>query len=247
MNSALPGKIAVVTGAASGIGRATALLLAGQGADVIAMDVGEAANNAVAAEITAQGRSCTAVSLDVAQSASVDNAIKHVVATKGRIDVLVHCAGICPRQTILDMTDEEWRRVLSVNLDGTFYLTRAVGRVMADQRAGTMILITSDRGTYGSADYAHYAASKGGMLALTKSLAIALGPYGVTVNGLNPGFTDTPLARAAFTDADWLKRRGHDPLGRSSMPEDIAQTVLFLAATGGSYMTGQIVTTRMRF
>lgn len=247
MSSALSGKIAVVTGAASGIGRASAILLAGHSAHVVAMDLANEANGAVAAEIAARGGSCTAQSIDVAQSASVDSAVQNVVASKGRVDILVHCAGICPRRTILEMSDDEWRQVLAVNLDGTFFLTRAIGRIMADQRAGTMILLTSDRGTYGSADYAHYAASKGGMLALTKSLAIALGPYGVTVNGLNPGFTDTPLARAAFTDDDWKKRRGNDPLGRSSMPEDIAQTVLFLAATGGAYMTGQIVTTRMRF
>lgn len=247
MKPVLSGKVAVVTGGASGIGRACALLLAEQGARVVIFDLNGQATDDVASAIASRGGECSARAVDVSQSAAVDSAIKGVVGSHKRIDILVHCAGICPRRTILDMTDAEWRQVLAVNLDGTFFVTRSVGRLMADQRSGTMILLTSDRGTYGSADYAHYAASKGGMLALTKSLAIALGPHGVTVNGLNPGFTDTPLARAAFTDEDWTRRLGHDPLGRSSTPEDIAQTVLFLAAAGGHYMTGQIVTTRMRF
>ncbi len=243
----LSGKVAVVTGGASGIGRASALLLAEHGAHVVILDLDHRAASDVASTIATGGGEGSARAVDVSQSAAVDGAIKDIVAARQRIDILVHCAGICPRRAILEMSDAEWRQVLAVNLDGTFFVTRSVGKVMADQRSGTMILLTSDRGTYGSADYPHYAASKGGMLALTKSLAIALGPHGVTVNGLNPGFTDTPLARAAFTDADWTRRLGHDPLARSSMPEDIAQTVLFLAATGGSYMTGQIVTTRMRF
>jgi len=142
------------------------------------------------------------------------------------------------------MSDEEWRDVLRINLDGTFFVTRDVGRIMAAQRSGTMILITSDRGVYGSVDYAHYAASKGGMIALTKSLALALGKYGVTVNAINPGITDTPLARAAVTA--WEEKRALDVLGSYSEPEDIAETILFLAGTAGRYTTGQIIGTRMR-
>src|SRR5690606_7948263 len=125
-------------------------------------------------------------------------------------------------------SDEQWRETLRINLDGTFFLTRDVGRAMAEQGAGTMILLTSDRGVYGSVDYAHYAASKGGMIALTKSLALALGKYGVTVNGLNPGMTDTPLARGANPQS-WDSKVAADVLGKASMPEEIAQTILFLA------------------
>ena len=109
-----------------------------------------------------------------------------------------------------------------------------------------MILLTSDRGLYGSADYAHYAASKGAMIALTKSLAIALGRDGVTVNGLNPGMTDTPLARGAITPESWRAKESYDVMGSHSIPEDIAEIVLFLAGTAGRFMTGQIVATRMR-
>jgi len=136
--------------------------------------------------------------------------------------------------------------VLRINLDGTFFVARAVGRVMRQQKSGTMILLTSDRGQNGAADYAHYAASKGGMIALAKSLAIALGPHGVTVNCLNPGMTDTPLARGAIPDASWAAKQGVDVLGTHSKPEQIAEMVLFLAGTAGDFMTGQIVATRMR-
>jgi len=238
---------ALVTGAASGIGAACALLLAQEGFRVAVADRDAAGAGAVTRQIQSAGGTALAIAVDVADSSACDRMVDAVVAAWGRLDVLVHAAGICPRQPLLEMTDEEWRGVLSVNLDGSFYTTRAAARVMRGQRSGTMVMLTSDRGTYGSADYAHYAASKGGMMALTKSLAIALGPHNVTVNGLNPGFTDTPLARAAFTDADWVKRHASDPLGRHSEPGEIAQTVLFLARTGGKYMTGQIVTTRMRY
>jgi 3-oxoacyl-[acyl-carrier protein] reductase len=161
------------------------------------------------------------------------------------VDVLVHAAGICPRQPILEMSDEDWREVLRVNLDGSFYVTRDVGRVMAAQKSGTMILVTSDRGIHGSIDYAHYAASKGGMIALIKSLALALGRYGVTVNGVNPGITDTPLARAAVVQ--WQEKMALDVLGSYSEPGEIAEMVAFLAGTAGSFMTGQILGTRMRY
>ena len=134
----------------------------------------------------------------------------------------------------------------AINLDGTFYVTRSVARAMMAQRSGTMILLTSDRGINGSADYAHYAASKGGMIALMKSLAIALGPHGVTVNGLNPGMTDTPLARGAITDEAWRAKMAVDVLGSYTRPEQVAEIALFLAGTAGGFMTGQPVATRMR-
>lgn len=240
-------KVALVTGGASGIGRASALLLAQNGAHLVVADRDLAGAEATARQIGAQGGRALAFPLDVARPDSVRQAIERTLSAFRQIDILVHCAGVCPRRTVLEMSNEEWREVIGINLDGSFYLARDVGRVMAERGAGTMILLTSDRGVYGSADYAHYAASKGGLIALTKSFAIALGPRGVTVNAINPGFTDTPMARAAFTNADWDKRHAFDPLGRHSEPEEIAQTVLFLAGTGGGYMTGQIVTTRMRF
>ena len=163
----------------------------------------------------------------------------------GRVDVLLHAAGICPRKPLLEMSDDEWRQVLRVNLDGSFYVTRDVGRVMAAQKSGTMILVTSDRGVHGSIDYAHYAASKGGMIALTKSLALTLGKHGVTVNGINPGLSDTPMGRAAAVQ--WQEKMALDVLGKASQPGEIADLVLFLAGTAGAFMTGQIVSVRTRY
>ena len=225
--AALKGKVAIVTGSSSGIGRASAQLLAANGARVVAADV--------------NGEPRT----DVGDPADVRRLVEGTVAQHGRVDILVHAAGICPRKPFLEMTDEDWRAVLRVNLDGTFYVTREVARVMAKQRSGTMILITSDRGVHGSIDYAHYAASKGGMLALAKSLALTLGKYGVTVNSINPGLTDTPLARAA--NPQWQDKLDLDVLGKASEPREIAEMVLFLAGTGGAFMTGPVVSARMRY
>ena len=238
-------KVAIVTGGASGIGRAAALALAANGARVVVSDRNAGGAREVRAAIAAKGGSSIDVATDVADSAQTRALVERTAREYGRIDVLVHAAGICPRRPFLEMSDEDWRDVLRVNLDGTFYVTRDVGRVMAAQRGGTMILITSDRGLYGSIEYAHYAASKGGMIALMKSLALTMGKHGVTVNGVNPGLTDTPLARAA--NPQWEEKTALDVLGGHSQPEEIAEIVLFLAGTAGAFMTGQTVTTRMRY
>jgi len=239
------GKVALVTGGASGMCRAGAVLMARNGARVVVADRDAAGARAVRNEIEAAGGSALDLCVDVGDPQAVAGMVARTVAAFGRIDVLVHGAGICPRKPLLEMTDDEWRAVLRVNLDGSFFVCRDVGRVMAGQGAGTMILVASDRGVNGSIDYAHYAASKGGMIALTKSLALALGKHGVTVNALNPGITDTPLARAAVTE--WDQKMKLDVLGTCSRPEEIAETMLFLAGTGGGYMTGQLIGTRMRY
>jgi NAD(P)-dependent dehydrogenase (short-subunit alcohol dehydrogenase family) len=239
-------KVVIVTGAASGIGRAAALLLARNGANVVVADRNAEGARSVQQEIAAAGGGAIDHAFDNADSKDVRGLVERTMAEFKHIDVLLHSAGICPRKPIFDMSDDEWRQVLSVNLDGAFYITRDVGRIMIEQKSGTMILLTSDRGLYGAVDCAHYAASKGGMIALTKSLAIALGQHGVTVNGLNPGMTDTPLGRAAQTEETWNAKSGYDVLGTYSRPEDIAEIALFLAGTASRFMTGQIVTTRMR-
>ncbi len=238
-------KVAIVTGGASGIGRACAALLGRNGAQVIVADRDQEPARATCEEIRNHGGSAIDIACDVSDSKAVSRLIGHTKATFGRIDVLVHAAGICPRKPFLEMTDEDWRNVLHVNLDGTFYVTRDVARVMSVQRAGTMILITSDRGVHGSIDYAHYAAAKGGMIALTKSLALTMGKFGVTVNAVNPGLTDTPLGRAA--NPAWQEKMAIDVLGKVSEPADVAEMVLFLAGKGGGFMTGQIVGARMRY
>ena len=238
-------KIAIVTGGASGIGRSASVLLARNGATVIVADREAVQARALREEIVQAGDSAIDIACDVSDAKAVARMVEHTKTTFGRIDVLVHGAGICPRKPFLEMTDEDWRAVLSVNLDGTFYVTRDVARVMSTQRSGTMILITSDRGVHGSIDYAHYAASKGGMIALTKSLALTMGKFGVTVNAVNPGLTDTPLGRAA--NPQWQEKMAIDVLGKASAPNEIAAMILFLAGTGAAFMTGQIVSARMRY
>lgn len=243
----IEGHVALVTGSGSGIGRATALTLARQGALVALADRNLTAVKEVRDDITKFGREALALRVDVAEPRSVQEMVDQTLTAFGQVDVLVNCAGISPRQWVLEMSDDEWHQVLGVNLDGTFYVTRAVARPMVERGSGTMILIASDRGLYGLDGGSHYSASKAGVIAYTKSLALELGPRGITVNAINPGTTDTPLARGALSEEEWQQRWGQDPMGRLSSPEDIAEIVLFLAHAGGKFMTGQLITTRMRF
>jgi NAD(P)-dependent dehydrogenase (short-subunit alcohol dehydrogenase family) len=240
----LGGKTALVTGGGSGIGRACAILLAANGARVAVADVNAAGAVAAQAEI---GANAIALSVDVGDSASVDAMTAATLTAFGRLDIVVHCAGVSPRKAVVDMSDEDWRSVMAVNLDGTMFTTRAAARVMIPAAGGTMILIASDRGLLGQANKSAYAASKGGVIAYTKSLALELAPHGITVNAINPGTTDTPLVRKQMPPELWESRLKTDPLGKMSQPEDIAEMVLFLAGAGGRFMTGQLITTRMRF
>ncbi|PYO02945.1 MAG: hypothetical protein DMD91_02200 [Candidatus Rokuibacteriota bacterium] len=247
MASALAGNTAIVTGGGSGIGRAAALALAGESARVVVADVRADAAGAVRDEIRAKGGEALAIATDVSDAMAVEKLVATSLDTFGPIHVLFNSAGISVRRPVLEMTDAEWHRVLGVNLHGTFYCCRAVGRHMAERRHGRIINMASDRATFGMVSGAHYAASKGGVISLTKSLALELGPFGVTVNAINPGTTDTPMARGTLSDAEWQSRARQDPLGRTSTPENIARLVLFLAGLGGEFMTGQVVTVRMRF
>jgi 3-oxoacyl-[acyl-carrier protein] reductase len=228
---------ALVTGAASGIGLASARLLAVEGATVVFAD-----RDLGAALGAADAVGARAMHVDVADRGSVDA----MVADCGGVDVLVHCAAVGPNGPALELTDEDWRRVLATNLDGTFFVTQAVARGMVERRRGAIVLLASDRATTGMRAGAAYAASKGGVIAYAKSLALELGAHGVTVNVINPGTTDTPMARSGTSDAEWAAREERDPLGRLSLPAEIAQMVVFLASPERAFMTGQVVSMRMR-
>ena len=247
MSIDLHARVALVTGGASGIGLACARLLARNGATVAVADRNPTGAQAARDAIVDAGGEALAVPVDVADSAAVQSLVDDVLARYGRIDILVHCAGVSPRKNVVDLSDADWHDVIAINLDGTMYVARAVARHMLPRRSGTMVLIASDRGLLGQSAKSAYAASKGGVIAFAKSLALELGPHGITVNALNPGTTDTPLVRAEMPPALWERRVKEDPLGKLSEPEDIAEIVLFLAGAAGRFMTGQLITTRMRF
>ncbi len=186
-----------------------------------------------------------AIAVEIAQSRSVDEMVDRTVTAFGQLDILVHCAAILRVAPVIEMTDEQWREVLAVNLDGTFFASRAAAREMAKRKRGKIILMTSDRGIYGHPTRSSYATSKGGIIAFLKSLAREVGPLGITVNGLNPGQTDTPMMRSSTSQDRIDARAKSDPLGRIGTVEDAAEMVLFLSTNGGEIMTGQIVTVRM--
>lgn len=236
------GRTALVTGAASGIGLASATRLARAGASVVLADRDLAAAEMEADALRRDGLEAHAAHVDVVDRSSVDA----LVDSHPAIEVLVHCAAVGPNGPVLELSDEEWRRVLAVNLDGTFFVARAAARAMVERRAGAIVLLASDRAVTGMRSGSAYAASKGGVIAFAKSLALELGPHGITVNAINPGTTDTPMARSGTSDAEWAERERRDPLGRLSLPDEIAQIVLFLAAPERRFITGQVVSTRMR-
>jgi 3-oxoacyl-[acyl-carrier protein] reductase len=239
-------KSIVITGAASGIGRACAQLFAREGARLVLADRQTAALKNTQDCLGETAHPVISMAFDVGSSEQCSALVNKAMQSHGCIDVLIHAAGICVAAPLLEMTDDQWRETLRINLDGSFFITREVAKVMVAQKSGTMVLLTSDRGLYGSSSYAHYAASKGGMIALTKSLALSLGQHGVTVNGLNPGMTDTPLARGANPNL-WDEKAAQDVLGTANLPEQAAQTLLYLAGVGGAFTTGQILGTRLRY
>jgi len=235
----LPDRVAIVTGASRGIGRAIALALARQGARVVAAARGDHAA-AVAAEIAAAGGQAVAVPVDVTDAASVAAMVAGTLERFGRVDVLVNNAGITRDQLLLRMKPEDWDAVVRTNLTAAFTCTQAVLRPMIKQRAGRIISIGSVVGQAGNAGQANYAATKAGLIGFSKSLALEVASRGVTVNVVSPGLIDTDMTRALPEEArkTWA---GQVPLGRVGAPEDVAGAVCFLASDEASYITGQVI------
>jgi len=236
----LNGKIAVVTGASRGIGRAIALELAGQGALVVASARNEGLLDALVAEIKAAGGQALAVAGDVARSEDADRLIEAAVAAFGRVDILVNNAGITRDGLLLRMRDEDWDAVLDTNLKGAFVLTRAAAKVMTKQRFGRIINISSVVGEMGNAGQANYCASKAGLIGLTKSNARELSKRNVTVNAITPGFISTDMTDE-LPEKVRAELLAQIPLGRFGESADIANAVLFLAADQSGYITGQVL------
>ncbi len=236
----LKDKKAAVTGAGRGIGRAIALALAAEGADVALLDLDEAGLKETAALVEETGRSALAVELDVSKFTPSAGAVDNILDLWGRLDIVVNNAGITRDALLVRMKEEDWDRVIAVNLKGAFNLSRAAARGMMKQRSGCIVNIASVVGLMGNAGQANYAASKGGLIAFTKSLARETASRGIRVNAVAPGFIATEMT-GKIPEKLREEMVASVPLGRMGTPEDVAGAVVFLASPAASYITGQVL------
>ena len=239
--SLLADKVAVVTGAGRGIGRAVALAYARMGADVACVSRTEENSAKAAVEVEALGRRAWAVAVDVSDTAAVDAAAGKILDDAGRVDILVNNAGVTRDNLLIRMSEEEWDTVINTNLKGAFNFTRALTRPFIKQRSGRIINIASVIGLIGNAGQSNYAASKAALIGFTKSIAKELAPRGITVNAIAPGFIETDMT-AALDDKVREGILGNVPLGRFGSPDDIAHAAVFLAMEPSGYITGQVLT-----
>ncbi|MGE3831734.1 MAG: SDR family NAD(P)-dependent oxidoreductase [Parvibaculaceae bacterium] len=245
----LQGKVCLVTGAGSGLGRSVSREMAAEGATVVLLERNRDAAAAVAKEIETAGGRAHSYTLDVTDYDRYGEVVADVVAKLGRVDVLVNNAAINPpTRTILDDTLEEWRRTITINLEAVYMGSKLVAPQMVKQGNGRIIHIASIQGFASSGDCGAYNAAKGGIIAYTKSMAVELGRYNILVNSVAPGFMVTPMSVVNGVDEtttpdfiEWYVTRRKIPLGRSGLPEDVSGTVVFLASDYCRYMTGQLL------
>ena len=242
----LDGRVAFVTGAGRGIGAATALRLAEDGARVVLADIDPEGCKRVAAQIEQAGSQALAVSCNVADRAAVEAAFQQAVEHFGRLDILVNNAGVLRDNLLFKMSDDDWETVMNVHLKGAFLCSRAAQAHMVQQKYGRIISLSSVS-ALGNRGQANYSTAKAGLQGLTRTLAIELGPFGITANAVAPGFIDTEMTRAT------ARRQGHDPdqviamasksipVRRVGQPRDVANVICFLASEESSYVTGQII------
>ncbi len=232
--------MALVTGAAQGIGKAVALLLARNGADIVVSDINLEKAEETAKEVQVLGRKALAIKVDVAKSNDVDKMVQAILAQFGHIDILINNAGIARDKLILRMTEEDWDVVLNINLKGTFNCTKAVVRHMSKQKSGKIVNIASVVGEMGNAGQGNYAASKAGVIGFTKTIAREFAQRGINVNAIAPGYIETPMTDALPDKVkEDLKRL--IPMDRLGKPEDVAEAVLFLVSESANYITGQVL------
>ena len=236
----LDGKKALVTGAARGIGRAIAEKLAAEGADVVVCDLNRDWLAETEQAITALGRKALALATDVSQAKSVQQTVDEALKAFGRLDILINNAGVTRDGFLVRMSEEDWDQVLAVNLKGTFLFTKAVSRGMIKQKSGVIVNLASIIGLIGNAGQCNYAASKAGVIALTKSAARELASRNIRVNAVAPGFIETKMT-AALPEAVRVKMLDAIPMARFGLPDDVANVVLFLASPASAYMTGQVL------
>lgn len=241
----LKGKVAIVTGSRRGIGRSIALALAGARADLVVCDLitndGKLKN--VAEEIKQIGSHALALKVDVSRRADVEKMVESTVSQFGRIDILVNCAGIwIAGQTLLDCNEDNWDKVINVNLKGTYLCCHAIGKIMVKQKSGNIINLSSQVGLNPSPGLGAYSISKAGIIMLTQQLALELASYNIRVNALAPGVVKTEFNKELWKDPKAAKQIADSiPLGRLAKPDDIAGSVLFLASKDSSYITGAVI------
>ncbi len=232
--------MALVTGGAQGIGKAVALLLARNGADIVISDINLEKAEETAKEVQALGRKALATKVDVAALGDVEKMVEAILTQFGKVDILVNNAGIARDKLILRMTEEDWDAVLNINLKGTFNCTKAVVRHMSKQKSGKIVNIASVVGEMGNAGQGNYAASKAGVIGFTKTIAREFAQRGINVNAIAPGYIETPMTDALPDKVkEELKRL--IPMDRLGKPEDVAEAVLFLVSESANYITGQVL------
>ncbi len=237
----LDGKVAVVTGAGQGIGRAIALALGEAGATVAVTGLPDrrADLDAVCKEVGGAGGAATAFDLDVSSTTSISSAFDRIVAQLGRVDVLVNNAGIRANGPSLAVTEADWDMVLAINLKGTFFCSQAAARDMM-KRGGSIVNVASQLAVSAAPQRAAYIASKGGIVSLTKTLAVEWAQHGINVNAIGPGPTDTPMT-ASSDQATAERLAARSPIGRRLLPEEVASSVVFLASSAAAAITGQLL------
>jgi 3-oxoacyl-[acyl-carrier protein] reductase len=237
----LSNKIAIVTGSGRGIGQAIALKLAEVGATVVVNDIGDAEPlEAVAQEIRAMGRQSLPILADVSSSSDVARLVAEAIAAYGKIDILVNNAGIARDQLVLRMSEEDWDKVLDVDLKSVFLCTKAVLRHMVRQRWGRIISMASVVGIVGNRGQANYASAKAGIIGFTRTVAKEVASHGITANAIAPGFIDTEMTQRL--KEDWKQEiKRLIPLGYFGSPRDVAEAVAFLASEEARYITGQVL------
>ena len=233
-------QVAIVTGGARGIGREIALVLAREGADLTLFDINEEQLAKTVSELEALGRRAIGLVVDVTSAKAVDEAVLKVLDKLGSVDILINNAGITQDGLIVRMEDAQWDRVLTINLKGTFLCTRAVAKLMLKARAGRIVNIASIIGLIGNAGQANYAASKAGVIGLTKSVAKELASRGITCNAIAPGFIQTEMTERL---SDEVKQRLFEqiPMRKLGEPQDVAQAALFFVSPASRYITGHVL------